>query len=208
MTVATAAYDLDLSRMGDEVLAVLVQDCDYHPALWELVLRYQALLTRWIYRLARRAGLTGADVEDARQEMEFALHGAALDYDTGQLGRRDGCPFRTFARRRVANRFYNFVKGRRRAESHYQRSVDVYRLPVVCRDPGATLAVLPEETRAAIAAAVRGLPETERTVWELWAGGMQLKQIGRSRRIAYRTVKRRWQRVRATLAACLRGFFD
>jgi DNA-directed RNA polymerase specialized sigma24 family protein len=180
MTLGTAAYDLDLSRMGDEVLAVLIQDCDYRPALWELVLRYQARLSRWIYRLARRAGLTGPDVEDARQEMEIVLQQAAFDYDTGQLGRQDGCLFHTFVRRRLADRFYDFVKGHRRAESHYQRSVDVYLLSIPCPEPGPTvaagsgselLAAATEDTRAAIDAAVHQLPEAERTVWELWAAG-------------------------------------
>src|SRR5438105_2323846 len=90
------AYELDLSKLGDEELVVLAAECDYHPAEEALLLRYYVWSQRFITRLARRHFLSESDVEDATQDTVFAIVKAIARYDTLELGKIDGCPFRVF----------------------------------------------------------------------------------------------------------------
>src|SRR6516162_1796545 len=99
MPQPTKKYDLDLSKMGDEELVVLAQECEFRPASDELVLRYHEAIGRVISHKARRTPLSASDVEDARQNAFFALCEAVASYRTLEMVKPGGCRFRSYAGR-------------------------------------------------------------------------------------------------------------
>ena len=113
MRAGAKRYDLDLSRMGDEALVILAQECAFRPATDELVLRYYERMNPLIARKARGLGLT-ADLPDAQQNAVFAILEAIAGYDTLEAARPRGCSFRTYLGRVVLARFGDFVRQLRR----------------------------------------------------------------------------------------------
>src|SRR5262245_10034822 len=89
-------YDLDMARLEDEQLVVLLQECGYVPARNELISRYNGLKDRLIHRRAARSGLQEADRMDAQQDAVLWILEAIREYNTGQQFLPRGCRFRTF----------------------------------------------------------------------------------------------------------------
>jgi hypothetical protein len=113
-------YDLDLSRMADEALVILAQECAFRPATDELLLRYYERMNQLIALKASCFRLA-ADVSDPQQNGVFALLEAITGYDTLKMAKPRGCSFRTFVRMVVTARFCDFVKHVRRVETRYTR---------------------------------------------------------------------------------------
>ncbi len=118
-------YDLDLARMGSEELVVLAKECGYYPAWEQLLVRHEGWKRRLVAWLASGHRLGGAEAEDAEQQAVFAMREAIASYDTGQLGLRGGCSFRTHLRRVLTARFQDFLRARRRYERGLDRSTSV-----------------------------------------------------------------------------------
>jgi len=93
MKLATTLYEFDLSRMADEALVVLAQECPHLGARKEVILRHFPGAARYIAKLARDAGLGREDMEEAQQNAEFAIEEAIDRYDLGQLARKYGKTF-------------------------------------------------------------------------------------------------------------------
>ncbi len=119
MPATMKKYDLDLSKIEDEQLVVLVQECGYRPAANELVLRYHPRMGRLIAYQAKQTPLTAHDVEDAQQNAVFALVEAIAGYNTREMLKPGGCRFRTYGRLVTMRRFWNFVKHIRRWQERY-----------------------------------------------------------------------------------------
>src|SRR5262249_56640980 len=84
-------YDLDMARLEDEQLVVLVQECAYVPAREELISRCNGLKDRLIHHLAARTGLQEADRMDAQQDAVLWILEAIREYNTGQQVMPRGC---------------------------------------------------------------------------------------------------------------------
>jgi RNA polymerase sigma factor (sigma-70 family) len=214
------AYDLDLSRMGDEELVVLAQECGYLPAANELILRYHEWKDRLIAQKARRTRLTAADVQDAQQNAFFALREAINRYDTEAFVRPNGCSFRTFLRLVITSRFQDFVKHCGRTERHFDRHAsDTGALETGTgegdlrggrrnglgsdlNDPAA--AVEWQEALSRLEQALARLGEEARRMWELLATGMRVQALAKELGVSYDTAKRLRQRLLADLKAQLR----
>ena len=214
------AYDLDLTRMGDEELVVLAQECGYQPAANELILRYHEWMRGIITQKARRTRLTAADVEDAQQNAVFALREAVTRYDTFEFVKPRGCSFRTFLRLVLTSRFRDFVKHLGRRERHIDRfapdtgrldsdgGADGYRTarpdgrPNSLGDPAAVAEW--QEALARLEDALERLGEEARRMWELLASGLRLHAVAKQLGVSYDSAKRQRQRLLAGLKERLR----
>jgi RNA polymerase sigma factor (sigma-70 family) len=213
-------YDLDLSRMGDEELVVLAQECGYGPAASELIVRYHKWMYHLVARKARGTRLSAADVQDAQQNAVFAIKEAIDHYNALELGKQKGCSFRTFLRQVLTRRFVDFVRQVKRDRKHFDRSprgADVLeednspcgRRPIRrdaphagTGDPADTAAW--RELMARLHVAVGRLGEEARALWERLASGASLRVIAEEMGVSYDVAKRRRQTLLAQLTAELR----
>jgi RNA polymerase sigma factor (sigma-70 family) len=214
------AYDLELSRMGDEELVVLAQECGYHPALNELILRYHEWMNKLIAHKARRTRLSAADVQDAQQNAVFALREAVGRYDTSEYVKVRGCSFRTFLRVVLTSRFQDFVKHCGRRERHIDRSareVDLLESGGSTEDRRTMRrngskdnlndpaeVVERREALARLDQALGRLGEGARRLWELLATGLRLHAVAKELGVSYDSAKRQRQKLLAGLKSQLR----
>jgi RNA polymerase sigma factor (sigma-70 family) len=211
MLAGARKYDLDLSRMGDEALVILAQECAFRPATDELVRRYYEPMSQLIARKARCPWLA-ADLPDAQQNAVFAMLEAIAGYHTLEAARPRGCRFRTYLGRVVLARFGDFVRKLRRLRRHYcllheageGLAAGQGRCPG-CRTSDPVEALARREARARLHQALEGLDEALRRLWRELADGKKLPQIAREQGVSYERVKRQRRRLLARLAAQLRN---
>jgi RNA polymerase sigma factor (sigma-70 family) len=211
MRAGARKYDLDLSRVGDEALVILAQECAFRPATDELVRRYYERMSPLIARKARCPWLA-ADLPDAQQNAVFAMLEAIAGYHTLEVAKPRGCRFRTFLSRVVLARFGDFVRKLRRLRRHYGRLHEAGEGLAAGRgrcpgsregDPVEVLAR--REAMARLHQALEGLDEALRGLWRELADGKRLRQIAREQGVSYDRVKRQRRRLLARLAAQLRN---
>ena len=210
MHAGVKKYDLDLSRMGDEALVILAQECAFRPATDEVLRRYYEPMSQLIAWKARFPWLA-ADLPDAQQNGVFAILEAIAGYDTLEATKPRGCRFRTFLGRVVLARFGDFVRQLRRLRRHYGRLHEAGEKLAACRgrcpgsrggDPVEALARW--EAMARLQHALEGLDEELRRLWRELASGKKLRQIAREQGVSYDRVKRQRRRLLGQLAAQLR----
>ena len=211
MLAGARKYDLDLSRMGDEALVILAQECAFRPATDELVLRYYEKMSQLIARKANRLGLA-ADLPDAQQNAVFAMLEAIAGYHTLEVAKPRGCRFRTYLGRVVLARFGDFVRKLRRLqrpccplhEAGEGLAAGRGRCPG-SRTSDPVEALARREAMARLHQALEGLDEALRGLWRELADGKRLRQIARERGVSYDRLKRQRRRLLARLAAQLRN---
>jgi RNA polymerase sigma factor (sigma-70 family) len=217
MPARTNKYDLDLSKIRDEELVVLAQECGFRPAANELLLRYHQLMGRLIAYQARQTPLTEADVEDAKQNAVFALFEAIAGYHTLEMVKPGGCRFRSFARRVTTRRFWNFVKQIRRLRKRYHCSARASGDPAAelnqdgsqnyvshlrnlqLSDPGDAAAR--RELLGRLRQVLERLGAKMQVLWQELAAGNKLRQIARQLGISYDAVKRQRRKLLAQLSS-------
>jgi RNA polymerase sigma factor (sigma-70 family) len=189
-------FDLDLAVMEDDALVVLAKECEYGPARDELIVRYGGQTDRLIRWMAQPRGLSHADIEDARQSAVFWMVEAINKYDTDQIGKPQGCSFRSFVYRVVMARFKDFLKHFRRVECRYDRtagsagdedfSADIDRK---LNDPAAIAETLESMNR--LRETLGCLDNESGKLWQLLADGINLRQIATELGVSYDSAKRR-----------------
>jgi RNA polymerase sigma factor (sigma-70 family) len=211
MHAGAKKYDLDLSRMADEALVILAQECAFRPSTDELVRRYYEPMSQLIARKARCLWLA-ADLPDAQQNGVFAILEAIAGYDTLEVAKPRGCRFRTYLGMVVLARFGDFVKQVRRVQRPCCRLEDVGdrlaagqgRCPG-CRRSDPVEALARQEAMARLHQALDGLDDAMRRLWWELANGKKLPQIAREQGVSYDRVKRQRRRLLAQLTAQLRN---
>jgi RNA polymerase sigma factor (sigma-70 family) len=218
MAAIAKKYDLDLSKMGDEELVVLAQECGFRPAADELVVRFHDWKNRFIAFQARSVHLSSADLEDAQQNAVFSVLEAISGYKTPEMVRPGGCSFRSFLKIVLGARFRDFTKHLKRVERHYDRSSragrgleeeDVARNKV--QEPHAWLeksndpaeVVAWQEALARLHTVLENLDESVLRLWKALAAGVHLRQIAQDLGISYDSAKRQRRRLLAELASRL-----
>jgi RNA polymerase sigma factor (sigma-70 family) len=189
-------FDLDLAVMEDEAVVVLAKECEYGPARDELIVRYGPQTSRLIGWLAHCQSFSHADGEDARQNAVFWIMEAINKYDTRQIGKPQGCSFRSFIHRVLVARFKDFAKHLRRVDRHYDRtprSETEEPLPADFDDSQDDPAVLAEthESMHRLQATLRGLDCEAMRLWLLLAEGHSLREISAQLGMSYDAAKRR-----------------
>jgi len=206
-------FDLDLAVMDDEALVVLAQECEFGPARDELIVRFGSQTERLVRWLAHCQGYSHADVDDSRQNAVFWIVEAINKYDTNQIGRPQGCSFRSFAYRVVIARFKDFAKHLRRIEGHYDRTAR-------CADEDTVIAESSGQptdpaTIAESQESMHRLQETLRTLntdsgrlWQLLANGSSLRDIAKQLGVSYDSAKRRRRKLIEQLKLRLKSSRD
>ena len=211
MLAGARKYDLDLSRMGDEALVILAQECAFRPATDEVLRRYYEPMSQLIAWKARFPWLA-ADLPDAQQNAVFAILEAIAGYHTLVAAKPRGCRFRTYLGRVVLARFGDFVRKLRRLQRPCCGLHEAGETPAACQgrcpgcrkgDPVEVLAR--REARARLHQALEGLDEALRRLWRELADGKSLRQIAREQGVSYDRLKRQRRRLLARLAAQLRN---
>jgi DNA-directed RNA polymerase specialized sigma24 family protein len=212
MLQTTKHYDLDLSKMGDEELVVLAQECEFRPAVDELVLRYHEPIGRAIVHKARRTPLIAKDIEDARQNAFFALREAIAGYRTLEMVKPGGCRFRSYAGTVALARFWDFVKRIRRLHNRYRclpgtpgegpdepRPRSSWRHASSSAEP-----VVGQQDQATLRQAVERLDGPARFLWQQLATGKKLRQIVRECGRSYNSLKHQKRKLLARLSAVVK----
>ena len=206
-------FDLNLVVMDDEPLVVLAKECEYGPARDELIVRYAGETQRLIGWCTYRYRLGVADSEDARQNAVFWIVEAINKYDTNQIGKQQGCSFRTFIHRVLIARFKDFVKHVRRIECHYDRTagcagegtsaVDIDRR---LKDPAAIAEA--QESMNCLGETLTNLDPDSVRLWQLMVNGNNLRQIAEELGISYDSAKRRRSKLIAQIKSRLIKFTE
>lgn len=213
-----SAYELNLSKLRDEELVVLAQECRYAPAASEILSRMHELSNRLIARLARQRELQMADKEEAQQDAVFAIHRAIEHYDTLQMGIPHGCPFCVFVRRVVQDRFKDFTKHLWRVNRHQRqpqsalgRGEEEQGFPergMDCLDENSlnnpVAQAQEQERQVRIAQALARLKPRERQLAEELMSGSRLRTIADHLDLTLDATKHLWRRVKGRLAELLR----
>jgi len=113
---------LELSKLADEELVVLVRLHDHPDAGRELMLRYYPWVNRYVGRCVGWLRIGPVEWEDARQDAVLGIPHAIEHYDLCQRDRPRPARFCTYLRRVVRNRLRDFLRHHRRVENHYDRS--------------------------------------------------------------------------------------
>lgn len=206
-------FDLDLAVMDDEALVVLAQECDFAPARDELILRYGSQTDRMIRWLAHCRSQGDADVEDALQNAVFWIVEAVNKYDTNQIGKTNGCSFRSFVFRVVTARFKDFAKHLRRVEGHLDRTtrcshegfqpIDASEQP---KDPAQIAESRDSMNR--LQETLRNLSAESARLWQLLSEGKSLHEIAKLLGKSYDSVKRRRRKLVEQLKLQLKSCRD
>ncbi len=204
-------YGLGLSRMEDEALVVLSQECAFRPATNVLLLRYYEPMNKLI-ALKARTTLLATDVQDAQQDGVFAILNAIARYDTLESAKPHGCRFRTYLHMVVTCRFLDYVRHVRRVEKRYRRLDEAVDSPAdgggqrpAGRRSDPVEALAQQEETARLHSALDRLDDRMRGLWQELSSGKKLPQIAREQGVSYDRVKRQRQRLRAQLAVELRA---
>ena len=104
-----------IDRLLDEELAKAYRSYSCRAAHNLLSQRYIRQALDYGAQEAWRRGLSGPDVEDARQQMALALDEAITRYDIQVAARRGGSSFRSYLYTLLHNRFEDFCKRLRRS---------------------------------------------------------------------------------------------
>jgi RNA polymerase sigma factor (sigma-70 family) len=216
-TIAPPAYDLDMTKLEDEQLVVLAQECGYRPARDELICRCLGLARRLVGHYASGNGLQQADSQDAEQDAVLWILEALGRYRTSESVRPGGCHFRSFLHRVLASRLVDFFR-HLRLRNHFPpvgRGVaclgqDSHHLHDE-GDPAPDVSGLPHdpeegEMQACLHQELDQLVQADRRLWDLLAAGTPLRQVAAALGISYDAAKRRRRKLLARLKSSLTRF--
>jgi RNA polymerase sigma factor (sigma-70 family) len=198
--------------MEDEALVVLIQrhGC-FHPAQRVLIERHLDWVRRRVAGYAGRCWFPGAEPCDAQQQAVISMVWAIKNYDPIQEGKKRHCRFRTFLEGVIRKRFLDFVRNAFRAARPGKGSPPLGEIPDPASDPPAAL-LLPLDAPGgdpARTAQDRELFERLRQVFDQLDAeeqelvrehvfrGRPLRELNKEWGVSYRTLKRRWEGVRA-----------
>jgi RNA polymerase sigma factor (sigma-70 family) len=206
-----------MTRLEDEQLVVLVQECGYVPARDELISRCIGLRDRLIHWRAARSGLQEADRLDAQQDAVLWILEAIREYNTGQQVMPRGCRFRTFLYRVLLARFIDLLRRQRRWQARLRfggytfGSLSSPSAPQ--RDDSSEgpeswggrpqHGVERDELMARLHQELDRLGGLARELWDLLVRRMRLREIAAALDLSYDAGKRLRRKLIAHLRACL-----
>jgi DNA-directed RNA polymerase specialized sigma24 family protein len=204
-TLATAHYDVDPAKFPLDVAAFLVKEARPDIAIaarQDVLLRVLPWIDDHVKWLARVAGLSPDDRDDARQEMVLSAVRAIERFDMQRVpaGREDA--FLGFLAVVADDHFRDDRKRDRRYQAHYRHNreaADASEAAAVGPDDEPEHAVECHEFWASWEAVVARLAPFERRLCDLRAARVRWEVIGRTLRVHPTTPRKKWDKLRLRL---------
>jgi RNA polymerase sigma factor (sigma-70 family) len=198
---ATKGWLLDLAHTSDEVLLLLAREARQQAAGDELTCRYWRYLRIRLGQRSAHCRLNQWDREDAQQQAYFWIQEAIRAYDFGQLLQPGGSTFRTFLHRVVRLRLLNFCRSLRRSRQWHSATTPPGHRPKDPLDQQPAVGGEQEQAYFHLERVLGALDPSDQAVWNELCQGKRLREVAQTLRVSYRTVKRRWRRLRQRLAS-------
>jgi RNA polymerase sigma factor (sigma-70 family) len=204
-TAIEKGWFLDPPHTSDEVLLLLAQQACSQPARHELTCRHWRRLKTGLARFAVPLRLSSWDLDDAHQQAFFWIQEAIRAFDPGQLFLPLGSSFQTFLHRIIQLRLLDFCRSlnRRRKRFPLAGEQDHWPNDALLEKPLAFFGQ-EEELRLHLDKAVSLLDPQARALWNELCEGKRLRDLPQLLGVSYRTLKRRWQKLREQLIRALR----
>lgn len=192
-----------LAELDDHALIVLVAGAsDQHPAATVLLLRHITWMQRRIAIDGNRLGLSLPDIEDAQQTLlPDIVPRAIASFRPGVLESGGSQSFKSFLRYVLRQRMRNFARHIRRAERHFDRSVDVYSVLELRHGKGRhgwfenpSRSAERHEFFECLERNLQSLRAAERLLWQMAVSRCSVGEIARVLNVQYHTAKRRRKR--------------
>jgi RNA polymerase sigma factor (sigma-70 family) len=195
---------LDLAHTSDDVLLLFAQQARSQPARDELTCRHWRRLKAGLALIAVHARLTSWELDDAHQQAFFWIQEAIRAFDPGQLFQAQGSSFETFLHRIIQLRFLDFCRSLNRRRKRFRLAGEQYQWPrgALLEKPLAFFGH-GEELRLDLDKAVSLLDPQARALWNELCQGKRLRDLPQLLGVSYRTVKRRWRKLREHLIRAL-----
>jgi DNA-directed RNA polymerase specialized sigma24 family protein len=205
MALREKGWFLDLAHTSDEVLLLFAQRARSQHARDELTCRHWRRLQTGLARLSARLRLTSWELDDAHQQAFFWIQEAIRAFDPGQLFLPQGSGFQTFLHRIIQLRLLDFCRSLNRRRKRFRLAGEQVHWPnnSLSEKPLAFLGQ-GEELRLHLDKAVSLLDPQARALWNELRQGKRLRDLPQLLRVSYRTLKRRWRRLRDQLRRALR----
>jgi RNA polymerase sigma factor (sigma-70 family) len=212
------AEPIDLLATGDEKLIALFRDGSCPEARDELILRYLRWTRRGITVQAYKAGLNPSFLPDAQQIAGMALLEAIDKFDTEH--KPASSSFQTFLWHVITNRFRDFLKRTRRAESRYKRSstsavkekkargaaaIDNEGFLFIDEKGDPARLAEEQEQMDRLADAINALSTTKHLIWIRVLAGAKITAIAEELGISYDATRRRLRKTVDVLRRQVKG---
>jgi DNA-directed RNA polymerase specialized sigma24 family protein len=198
-------WSLDLPNTCDEVLLLLAREAHCQPARDELTCRYWRLFKTNLPRWARSHRLTTWELEDAHQQAFFWIQEALRAFDPLQLSLPQGSSFQTFLKRVVRLRLSDFLRSLRRNNKRIRPVEDASDWSKkLLRGKTFASGGHQEELHLHLERALSLLDRPARALWHELSLGKRLRDLPYVLGVSYRTLKRRWRKLREQLILAFR----
>jgi DNA-directed RNA polymerase specialized sigma24 family protein len=196
---------LDLPHTCDEVLILLAREASSQCARDELTCRHWNQFKARLPRFGIRLQLTSWDLEDAQQQAFFWIREAIRAFDPVQMFLPQGSSFQTFLNRVLRLRLLDFGRSLRRRTSRFRLVGEQGVWPdCLLADGGLDFSGPGRELHLQLEKAVNLLDADARALWNQLRQGKRLRDLPELLGVNYRTVKRRWRKLREQLLRTLR----
>ena len=200
---------LDLRHTCDEVLALFAREAGCRAARDELTCRCWGKLRARLIRCGPRSGLGPWDLEDAQQQAFFWIQEAIRAFDPVQLFLPRGSSFQTFLNRVFRLRLLDFCRSLRRRATRFRLVGEQSDWPdAFLADGKFDLSGYERELHLQLANAATQLDPDVRVLWNQVRQGKRLQDLPEVLGVTYRTVKRRWRKLREQITQALRLLRD
>jgi RNA polymerase sigma factor (sigma-70 family) len=196
---------LDLSHTCDEVLLLLAREASSQSARDELTCRHWNQFKAHLPRYGIRLALTSWDLEDAQQQAFFWIQEAIGAFDPAQLFLQRGSSFRTFLSRVLRRRLLNFCRSLRRRTTRFRLVAELSDWPgTLLANGGLDFNGDGKELHLLLDTLAGQLDPAGRVLWNHLRQGKRLRDLPQLLGVTYRTVKRRWRKLREHLTRAVR----
>jgi RNA polymerase sigma factor (sigma-70 family) len=200
---------LDLSGTSDEVLLLFAREASSQPARDELTCRHWSGFKTRSSRYGIRLRLASWDLEDVQQQAFFWIQEAIRAFDPGQCFLPQGSSFQTFLNRVLRLRLLDFCRALKRRSTRLRLVGEHGGLPDTLL-AGERLGLRDHEPELHVQLERAGtqLDPEVRALWNQLRQGKRLRDLPEVLGVTYRTVKRRWRKLREHLIRSLRHLGD
>ena len=210
MTASTGkGWFLDLSHTSDEVLLLFAREASSQTARDELTCRHWRHFKTRLASCGIRVWLTSWDLDDAQQQAFFWIREAIRAFDPVQLLLPQGSCFQTFLNRVLRLRLLDFCRSLRRRSARLHHVGEPGDWPdTLLAEGNFGFSGNEPELHLRLEKAVTELDPDARVLWTQLRLGKRLRDLPEVLGVTYRTVKRRWRKLREQLIQVLRQLGD